>query len=94
MNVVQQLLEKDPRHHSPARPWFRCLVRGRLVPVTSGFGAEVAAMVAQEGFDLLISPIRRLGGQDVPVPFSPELENFVVPDEAHIIEEVLSMMNQ
>ena len=72
---------------------------GRLLIVhqagtTSGFGAEIAAMVAQEGFELLVSPIHRLGSLDVPVPFSPEMENFVVPDEANIIDEVLSMMNQ
>ena len=72
---------------------------GRLLIIhqastTSGFGAEIAAMVAQEGFELLISPIHRLGSLDVPVPFSPEMENFVVPDEANIIDEVLSMMNQ
>jgi pyruvate/2-oxoglutarate/acetoin dehydrogenase E1 component len=62
--------------------------------ITSGFGAEIAAMVAQEGFELLVSPIHRLGGLDVPVPFSPEMENFVVPDEANIIDKVLGMMNQ
>ena len=72
---------------------------GRLLIVhqagtTSGFGAEIAAMVAQEGFDLLVSPVHRLGGLDVPMPFSPEMENFVVPDEANIIDEVLGMMNQ
>lgn len=44
----------------------------------SGFGAELAAMVAKEGFELLGSPIHRLGALDVPVPFSPGLENFVI----------------
>lgn len=62
--------------------------------VTGGFGAEIAAMVAQEGFEFLISPIHRLGALDVPVPFSPVLENYVVPNEQNIIEEVLSMVNE
>lgn len=71
---------------------------GRLLIVhqactTGGFGAEIAAMVSQEGFELLVSPIRRLGSLDVPVPFSPELENFVVPSEQRIVEEVLTMVN-
>jgi len=72
---------------------------GRLLIVhqastTSGFGAEIAAMVAKEGFELLVSPIYRLGAHDVPMPFSPELENFVVPNERRIVEEVLGIVNQ
>jgi pyruvate/2-oxoglutarate/acetoin dehydrogenase E1 component len=59
---------------------------------TGGFGAEVAAIVAEEGFDYLVSPIRRLGSHDVPVPFSPNLEAFVIPNEQSIIKEVLDMM--
>ena len=62
--------------------------------ITSGFGAEIAAMVAKEGFDLLVSPIYRLGARDVPVPFSPKLEDFVVPNEHRIVEEVLNIVNQ
>ena len=61
--------------------------------ITSGFGAEIAAMVAQKGFEFLISPIHRLGAIDVPIPFSPVLENYVVPNEQKIVEEVLSMMH-
>ena len=61
---------------------------------TSGFGAEIAAMVVKEGFELLVSPIHRLGALDVPVPFSPGLENFVVPNERRIVGEVLSIVNQ
>lgn len=72
---------------------------GRLLIVhqactTSGFGAEIAAMVAKEGFDLLDSPIHRLGALDVPMPFSPVLENFVIPNERRIVEEVLSILAQ
>jgi pyruvate dehydrogenase E1 component beta subunit len=70
---------------------------GRLLIVhqaatTSGFGAEIAALVAREGFEFLISPIRRLGALDVPVPFSPKLENHVVPNEEKIVAEVLNMV--
>jgi pyruvate dehydrogenase E1 component beta subunit len=56
------------------------------------FWAEIAAVVAEEGFDYLVSPIRRLGSHDVPVPFSPKLEDFVIPNEKSIIKEVLDMM--
>ncbi len=84
-------------------PWDRKTVlksvekTGRLLIVhqaniTSGFGAEIAATVAREGFESLIAPIHRLGALDVPVPFSPELENFVIPNEQKIIDEVISMV--
>lgn len=72
---------------------------GRLLVVyqackTGGFGAEVAAMVAEEGFNYLISPVRRLASLDVPVPFSPILENVVVPNEQKIVKEVLDMVQE
>ena len=59
---------------------------------TSGFGAEIAAIVAEEGFEYLVGPVRRLGALDVPVPFSPKLEDFVVPNEQKIIKEVMEMV--
>jgi len=72
---------------------------GRLLVVhqackTGGFGGEIAAMVAEEGFDSLVSPIRRLGSYDVPVPFSPKLEDFVIPNEERIVGEVLAMVEE
>ena len=72
---------------------------GRLLVVhqackTGGFGGEIAAMVAEEGFDSLVSPIRRLGSYDVPVPFSPQLEDFVIPNEERIVREVLAMVEE
>jgi len=70
---------------------------GRLLVVhqackTGGFGAEIGAMVAEEGFEFLIGPIRRLGALDVPVPFSPKLEDYVLPNEQKIIKEVVEMV--
>ena len=44
-------------------------------PETGGFGAEVAATIADEAFDCLDAPVRRLGGLDTPIPFAPQLES-------------------
>jgi 2-oxoisovalerate dehydrogenase E1 component len=48
-------------------------------PLTGGFGAEVAATIAQEAFDDLDAPVTRLGGADAPIPFAPALEEMMSP---------------
>ncbi len=50
----------------------------------AGVGAEVAAMIADRAFEWLDAPVRRLGGLDTPVPFSPPLEDAYRPDAAKI----------
>lgn len=52
--------------------------------LTSGFGAEVAAIIAQEAFDALDAPVTRVASLDVPVPFSPSLEDAVLPSAEKI----------
>ncbi len=42
--------------------------------ITGGFGAEIAALLAQEAFEYLDAPVQRVASLDVPVPFSPPLE--------------------
>lgn len=49
-----------------------------------GCGAEVAALIAEECFEYLDAPVRRLGGLDTPVPFSPPLEQAYRPDADRI----------
>jgi len=44
-----------------------------------GVGAEVAALIAAEAFEDLDAPVRRLTAADVPIPFSPPLEQAVLP---------------
>lgn len=46
---------------------------------TGGFGAEIAATVAEEAFEDLDAPIKRLAAPDTPVPFSPALEKAFIP---------------
>jgi 2-oxoisovalerate dehydrogenase E1 component beta subunit len=47
--------------------------------LTAGFGAEVAALIAEEAFDSLDAPVARVASLDVPVPFSPPLEMAMLP---------------
>ncbi|HKP16875.1 MAG TPA: alpha-ketoacid dehydrogenase subunit beta [Gaiellaceae bacterium] len=58
----------------------------------NGFGAEVAALIGNRAFDDLDAPVERVAGANAPIPFSPVLENAVIPNEARIragIEKVL-----
>jgi 2-oxoisovalerate dehydrogenase E1 component beta subunit len=49
--------------------------------LTGGYGAEIAAVLADEGFEYLDAPIKRLAGPDVPaVPFSHPMQEFFMPN--------------
>jgi pyruvate/2-oxoglutarate/acetoin dehydrogenase E1 component len=66
---------------------------GRLVVVsedckTAGVTAEIAAMVAEEAIDYLDAPIKRVAEPNTPIPFSPPLEKYVIPDEKTIVKAV------
>ena len=51
---------------------------------TSGFGAEIAATIAEEAFELLDGPVVRVTAPDTPVPFSPPLEKAYLPQVADV----------
>jgi pyruvate/2-oxoglutarate/acetoin dehydrogenase E1 component len=48
-------------------------------PLTGGFGGEVASAIGEELFEWLDAPVMRLGGLDMPVPFSKALEEIYMP---------------
>src|SRR5579859_6944304 len=52
---------------------------------TLGVGAEVAAILAEDAFDLLDGPIVRVTAPDTPVPFSPPLEKAFLPNADKIV---------
>jgi pyruvate dehydrogenase E1 component beta subunit len=62
--------------------------------VTGGFGAELAARIQAELFDHLDAPILRVGAKDVPIPFSPPLEDFVLPKVADVVAAAKSVCNR
>jgi pyruvate/2-oxoglutarate/acetoin dehydrogenase E1 component len=57
-----------------------------------GLGAEVAARVADAGFDDLDSPIRRLHGEFTPTPYSPTLEKAVTPQVEDIERAIVELL--
>ncbi len=61
-------------------------------PVTGSVAGEVAAIVADEAFDSLDAPIKRLCSPDTPVPFSPPLERLWMPTEESLIKVVKSIL--
>ncbi|MBR9981638.1 MAG: alpha-ketoacid dehydrogenase subunit beta [Desulfatitalea sp.] len=70
---------------------------GRLVVLheatrTGGFAGEVAAVVMEAAFDSLKAPLRRVTGPDIPVPASPPLERFYIPDEQQLIAAVKEIL--
>jgi pyruvate/2-oxoglutarate/acetoin dehydrogenase E1 component len=70
---------------------------GRLLIVeednlTNGWGAEIAALAADQVFAWLDAPVKRVAAPDVPPPFAPVLEREYVPSEQKIVDAVLSMM--
>ena len=50
----------------------------------AGIGAEVAAMIAEKAFEHLDAPVVRLSPPNLPVPFSPPLEDAFLPQVADI----------
>jgi pyruvate/2-oxoglutarate/acetoin dehydrogenase E1 component/TPP-dependent pyruvate/acetoin dehydrogenase alpha subunit len=66
---------------------------GRLVimdeePITGSAAAEIAAVIVDEAFDLLDAPVKRVCAPDTPIPFSPVLEKFWMPDEEDLIRAI------
>jgi pyruvate/2-oxoglutarate/acetoin dehydrogenase E1 component len=52
---------------------------------TGGFGAEIAATIAEEAFEDLDAPIKRIAAPDSPVPFSPPLEKAFIPQVEDVV---------
>ena len=72
---------------------------GRLLIVDEAFspcslGAEIAAQVADTGFDDLDAPIRRLNGAFAPTPYSPPLERAVIPQVDDVVAAIRNLLSE
>jgi len=70
---------------------------GRLVvmeeaPITGSFASEVSAIVADQAFQYLKAPVKRVCAPDTPSPYSPPLERFWMPDEDDLVRAVTGIL--
>ena len=68
------------------------LVVVHQAPKRAGYGAEIAATITERAFKELDRPVMRVCGLDTPVPFAPEMENYVLPKAARIAHEVRKLI--
>lgn len=61
--------------------------------VRAGPGAEIAAVLAEQAIEYLDAPILRVGAKNVPLPYSPELEQSVLPSSDDIVRAAKSFWN-
>ena len=66
----------------------RRLVVAHEACLTGGFGAEVAALVAEKAFDWLDAPVARVAALDTPMPYNEALERQVIPSQQRIADAV------
>lgn len=60
----------------------------------NGWGAEVAATIAEEAIYFLDAPVKRVATYDVPIPFAPVMENYAVPSTGRITSEIKALMKE
>ncbi|MEJ5350235.1 MAG: dehydrogenase E1 component subunit alpha/beta [Melioribacteraceae bacterium] len=60
--------------------------------LTAGFGAEISALIAENCFEYLDGPIKRIAAKDAPIPYSSVLEKFILPDKNKIYEGLKELL--
>lgn len=58
----------------------------------NGFGGEIVSIIMEKAFEYLDAPVKRVCGKNVPIPFSPPLERFVIPQVEDILKAVRSIL--
>jgi len=59
---------------------------------TGGVGGEIVSLIMENGFDYLDAPVRRISGQDVPMPYAKNLEKLAIPQLDDIITAVKDIL--
>ena len=58
-----------------------------------GVTAELASIIADEAFYYLDAPVKRMGAMNVPIPFSPALEDLTIPNAKAVFDMAKSLCN-
>lgn len=61
-------------------------------PLSWGYGAEIAARIADELFEYLDAPVRRVGATDTFVAYAPQVEDFILPQSEDVEKSVQELM--
>jgi 2-oxoisovalerate dehydrogenase E1 component len=56
-----------------------------------GYGAEIAARIADELFDWLDAPVRRIGAKDTWIAYNPKLEQAILPQTQDVLSAILEL---
>jgi acetoin:2,6-dichlorophenolindophenol oxidoreductase subunit beta len=92
----------DPRTLTPldeqtlvdsAKKTSRCIVIDEGY-TRFGVTAELASVIANKAFYYLDAPVERIGAMDVPIPFSPGLEDQTIPNEETVIRLARTLVNK
>jgi len=62
-------------------------------PEFGGFGGEIAALLADKGFNFLDGPVKRVGGLFSPIPYSPAMEQIYLPSADRIIQAARELID-
>lgn len=81
MAPVYESVEKTHRALIVEEDWTTC-----------GMGAEIAARISHDRFDLLDVPVERMGQVEVPMPYAKNLEALMFPDEKSVAQKVREMV--
>ncbi|MCZ6766368.1 MAG: alpha-ketoacid dehydrogenase subunit beta [bacterium] len=60
--------------------------------LTGGAGGEIAARIAEKAFDFLDGPVMRVAAKDSPVPYSPPLEEYFLPNKDDVLEAAKTLL--
>ena len=61
--------------------------------ITGGIGGEIVARIAENVFDYIDAPIKRLGVPDVPIPYAKSLEDTIIPNEEKLIACIKNVLD-
>ena len=56
--------------------------------LTGGIGGELAAIIAEEAFEYLDAPIKRVAAMDCPVAYCPDLEEVILPQSGDVLQAI------